>query len=320
MRIPLILLAALPAFSSCTTRPATPPPETPVEQPVVAEIDSARLVRHVGVLSADSMVGRGTDSEGAAKARRYIVPFFRDAGLQMFGSSYQHPFTYGAQTEPTLGVNVVGWLPGTELPSRAIVISAHYDHLGSRNGRIYNGADDNASGTAALLEIARHFSRHPPRHTLIFVAFDAEEVGLRGARAFVATPPVPRDSIALVINMDMVSRNAAGELYAAGAYHTPALEPILQRVAAVAPVTLKLGHDRPGLPPGADWTQSSDHGPFHGAGIPFVYFGVEDHPDYHQPTDDFERIEPAFFVRAARTVLSAAIALDRAGLPARTPR
>ena len=320
MRISLILLAALPALSSCTTRPATPPPDPAAEVPIAVVIDSARLLQHVRVLSADSMVGRGTNTDGAVKARRYLVPLFREAGLQMFGSSYQHPFTYGSQADPVIGVNVVGWIPGTALPSRAIVIGAHYDHLGSRNGRIYNGADDNASGTAALLEIARHFSRNPPRHTLIFAAFDAEEVGLRGARAFVATPPVPRDSIALIVNMDMVGRNAAGELYAAGAYHTPALEPILQRVVAKAPVTLKLGHDRPGLPPGADWTQSSDHGPFHGAGIPFVYFGVEDHPDYHQPSDDFERIEPAFFVRATATILSAVIALDRSALPPRENR
>src|SRR5688572_27205817 len=254
MRIGLILLLALPALSSCTNRPAAPSSEPRERPPVIVTIDSARLLRDVRVLAADSMVGRGTNAEGAAKARRYLVPAFRDAGLQMFGTSYQQIFTYGAQTDPTIGVNLVGWIPGTQLPSRSIVIGAHYDHLGSRSGRIYNGADDNASGTAVLLEIARHFSRNPPRHRLIFAAFDAEEVGLRGARAFVATPPVPRDSIALVVNMDMVSRNTQGVLYAAGTYHTPALAPMLQRVAASAPVTLRLGHDRPDLPPGADWT------------------------------------------------------------------
>ena len=319
MRIAFFLLA-VPVLSSCTNRPAAPSSEPRERPPVLVLIDSTRLLRDVSVLAADSMVGRGTNAEGAAKARRYLVPAFRDAGLQMFGTSYQHAFNYGAQTDPVLGVNLIGWIPGTEPKARSIVISAHYDHLGARNGRIYNGADDNASGTAVLLEIARHFVRNPPRHKLIFAAFDAEEVGLRGARAFVATPPVPRDSIALVVNMDMVSRNAQGVLYAAGAYHTPALAPILQGVASSAPVTLRLGHDRPDLPPGEDWTQSSDHGPFHGAGIPFVYFGVEDHPDYHQPTDDFERIQPGFFVRATRTILSAVMALDSAGLPARVAR
>jgi hypothetical protein len=92
-------------------------------------------------------------------------------------------------------------------------------------------------------------------------------------------------------------------------------------VAAAAPVKLRLGHDAPGLPPGDDWTHSSDHGPFHASGIPFVYFGVEDHPDYHKPTDDVERIEPGFYVRAVSTVLSAVNALDaalaRGGAPSR---
>lgn len=319
MRIAILALAALSASSACTNRPPAPA-EGPIAAPVAPSIDSVRLLADLRVLSADSLVGRGTDAAGAAKARRYLVPAFREAGLLSFATSYQHPFTYGTQAEPAIGVNLLGRIVGTVHPSRAIVISAHYDHLGSRNGRIYNGADDNASGTAALLEIARHFSRNPPRHTLIFAAFDAEEVGLRGARAFLAAPPVPRDSIVLNVNMDMVGRNAAGELYAAGAHHTPALAPILLAVAASAPVRLKLGHDRPGLPPGEDWTQSSDHGPFHGAGIPFVYFGVEDHPDYHQPTDDFERIDPGFFVRATRTIATAVIALDAAGLSADSTR
>ncbi len=318
MRIVLTFLGLAAALSACNHRTAPPPPEVPAGPPGVATIDSARLVRDVSVLSADSMIGRGTNTSGAQKARRYLIPAFGNAGLQMVGTSFQHAFTYGAQADPTIGVNLVGRITGTELPGQAIVVSAHYDHLGAVGGRIYNGADDNASGTAALLEIARHFSRNPPRHTLIFAAFDAEEVGLRGARAFLARPPVPRDSIVLVVNMDMISRNTAGELYAAGAYHTPALEPVLQRVMSVAPVTLRLGHDRPGLPPGDDWTQSSDHGPFHGAGIPFVYFGVEDHPDYHQPTDDFERIDPGFLARATRTILTAVKELDAAGLPART--
>jgi Zn-dependent M28 family amino/carboxypeptidase len=212
-------------------------------------------------------------------------------------------------------------VPGRVQADRYIVISAHYDHLGTRGDTIYNGADDDASGTAALLALARHFARRPAEHSLIFAAFDAEEMGLQGARAFVAAPPVPREAIALDVNMDMVSRNSAGELYAAGAHHYPALRPVLEQVAAGAPVKLRLGHDAPGLPPGDDWTQSSDHGPFHASGIPFVYFGVEDHPDYHKPTDDVERIDPGFYVRAVSTVLSAVNALDAAlaqsGAPSR---
>lgn len=305
--------ALLLAGTGCNSRPSAAPPE--MEPPRPTLVDSVRLLRDLSVLAADSMEGRGAGTPGAERARRYLLPAFREAGLRTFGDSYQRPFTYETRNGSGSGVNLVGWIPGRENTTRAIVISAHYDHVGIREGKLYNGADDNASGTAVLLAMARHFAAHPPRHTLIFLAADAEEVGLRGARAFVADPPLQRDSIMLVINMDMVSRSAAGELYAAGSYHTPALGPVLRTVAASAPVTLLLGHDRPDLPAGEDWTQSSDHGPFHAAGIPFVYFGVEDHADYHQPTDDVERVEPGFFVRAARTILSAVTALDSAGVP-----
>jgi len=93
---------------------------------------------------------------------------------------------------------------------------------------------------------------------------------------------------------------------------------VLESVADRAPLALRLGHDRPDAPEGDDWTTQSDHGAFHAAGIPFVYFGVEDHPDYHRPTDDFEAVNPADFVGAARTVLAALRALD-AALPLPPP-
>src|SRR5690606_8288364 len=111
-----------------------------------------------------------------------------------------------------------------------------------------------------------------------------------------------------------------GLLWAGGASHTPALRPILERVAARAPVTLRLGHDRPGAPEGDDWTQLSDHAAFHGRGIPFVYFGVEDHPDYHRPTDDVERIVPEEFVAAVQTILIGLRELDGALPLANPPR
>ncbi len=179
-----------------------------------------------------------------------------------------------------------------------------------REGEVFNGADDNASGVAAALEVARRVAERPLDHGLLVALLDVEEAGLQGARALVADPPVPREAIALNVNLDMVSRTD-GLLWAAGAHHTPALRPILEDVAEQAPLTLRLGHDRPGAPEGDDWTSASDHGAFHAIGIPFVYFGVEDHPDYHRPTDDFERVDPREFVDAVRTILAAVRALDR---------
>lgn len=274
-------------------------------------IDSARLMHDIGVLAHDSMEGRLVGTPGGARARAFLDRSFRDRGLQpVGGSSFLHPFSFTRRDTSMTGVNVLGHVRGTEQPDRYIVVTAHYDHVGMRNGEIYNGADDNASGTAALLAIADWFVRNPPRNTIVFAALDAEEGGLRGARAFVDSPPIPREAIVLNVNMDMVGRNDAGELYVAGTHHYPQLLPHVQRVAASAEVTLIPGHDQPGPRPSDDWTNASDHGAFHRVGIPFLYFGVEDHPDYHQPSDEITGIQPGFYARAVRTVLSAVRVLD----------
>lgn len=273
-------------------------------------VDGRRLMADVEALAADSMEGRRTGTEGNERARRYLERAFTEAGLQPLGDSFRTPFPLRSQdATPLQGVNFIGCIAGQD-SSRIIVISAHYDHLGRRNGSIFNGADDNASGVAALLEIARAFRTQPPQHTLLFVAFDAEEMGLQGARAFVANPPLPVERIAINVNLDMVSRGDKGELWVAGTHHYPFLRPFVEELAARAPVTLRIGHDLPGTGTD-DWTTASDHGPFHAAGIPFLYFGVEDHRDYHRPTDDASEIEPTFFARSVETILEAVRSLDR---------
>jgi hypothetical protein len=304
LRAGTVLLIALGACAP------TPAPEPPLGDQVA--IDTQQLITDIRVLAADTMEGRATGTPGSERAQRYLLRRFAEIGLTPFGAGYEQPFDFVPRggTEQQRGVNIVGFIPGTDHPDHYIVVTAHYDHLGIRDGRIYHGADDNASGTAALLALARHFRELPPRHSMIFAALDAEEVGLRGARAFVATPPVPQQAILFNINMDMVSRSEADELFAVGTFHHPWLLPHIEHHAAGAPLTLRTGHDRPDLPPGEDWTMSSDHGAFHEEGIPFLYFGVEDHPDYHQPTDVFGNIDPDFFARAVETVRRVARALD----------
>jgi hypothetical protein len=280
-----------------------------------ARIDSATMLADVRVLSHDSLGGRATGTEGGAKAREYMRKRFVDAGLVPFGPGHLSEFSMrpgrdGAPVAP--GYNVLGMIRGTVNPTRYIVVSAHYDHLPPRSGEIMNGADDNASGSAALLALAGYFSRNPPATSIVFAAFDAEERGLVGATAFVANPPVPRDSIIMNVNMDMVGRNDRNELYVTGTLAYPQLKPFVERVQPGASVKLLMGHDRvePGGRGSDNWTSASDHGAFHRANIPFLYFGVEDHPDYHQHTDEFERLQPGFYVRAVETVLDAVLLLD----------
>jgi Zn-dependent M28 family amino/carboxypeptidase len=282
-----------------------------------AAIDSARLLDDLARLADDSMRGRAVGTPENAGARDFIAHRFDELGLGVVGGGRVQPFTFTRRDSTQVrGANVVGVVRGTAQPERYIVVSAHFDHVGVgrpvAGDSIYNGADDNASGTAALLALAAWFAQHPAGHSLIFAAFDAEEAGLRGARAFVAEPPVPLDRIALNVNMDMVSHSEKGELYAAGAAKYPQLRAPLERVAAAAPVTLLLGHDTPQPSAHDDWTGQSDQGAFHAKQIPFVYFGVEDHPDYHRPSDELSTITMGFYVRAVRTVLVAVRELDGA--------
>ena len=266
--------------------------------------DTAFLMRDVRVLAADSMEGRKVGSPGGARARRYLVQRLRALKLAPLGKGFEHPFGRG--------VNLLAVIPGTSQAARYIVLSAHYDHLGIVRGEIYNGADDNASGAAAVLAIAREIRRRPLSHSLIVALFDGEEAGLLGAKAFVANPTVARRAIALNVNLDMVGHSERGELWAAGTARYPALLPPMIALRERAPVHLLLGHDRTGVRGQQDWTSDSDHGAFHAAGIPFIYFGVEDHQDYHRPTDDPQTLTPAFFAGAVETVLQALRGLDAA--------
>ncbi|MGD8360430.1 MAG: M28 family peptidase [Gemmatimonadota bacterium] len=329
------ILASLLPLHACTggaetsasreTTPATQLLSEPSDSFVAA--DSAQLMSELRFLSSDSLEGRRTGETGNVLAREFIRAAFGDAGLHEPPGGFVQPFEFrgrGGAAQVTHAANVVGFLPGRDPSLGAIVITAHFDHLGVRAPRpgtpeaavgdsIFNGADDNASGTVALLSIARYMAQNQPRHTLVFAALDGEEVGLRGARAFMEAGWPPE--IALNINLDMVSRSDS-LLFAAGPFHYPQLRPILEAVPARPPVVLRFGHDQPGVNGVDDWTGSSDHRVFHDEGIPFVYFGVEDHEDYHRATDEFARVDPTFFVNAIRTILAGVLALDEQVGPA----
>jgi Zn-dependent M28 family amino/carboxypeptidase len=278
------------------------------DAPAVA---ARQLLKDVEILASPEMQGRRTGTEGSAKARSYIVKRFEQIELKPFWSSFETKFTFGRGESEIEGVNLIGHVKGVKHPDRYIVVSAHYDHLGERNGQIWHGADDNASGVGGLLALAHWFVQNPPENSIIFLACDAEEMGLRGSRAFVSSPPVPVKSIALNVNLDMIGRNDQNELFAAGTRHYPSLKPLVEAAATRSKIKLRMGHDGGEWRGRDDWTFSSDHGAFHSAGIPFIYFGVEDHEDYHQPSDTFDRIQPKFIEGAVLTILDFLREADR---------
>jgi Zn-dependent M28 family amino/carboxypeptidase len=312
------LLLALVVTASCgAAEPSQRSPKpaaaqaAPAPQPEPAkQIDAARLLEDARALSADAMEGRGAGTKGGERARAYVERRLAEAGVAPLWPSFEQ--TFELPSKGGRGVNVAGYVRGTKYPERFVVVTAHYDHLGVRDGQVYNGADDNASGVAVLLQLAAHYGAGGaarPEHSIIFAALDAEEIGLVGARELVRRLRAEKRDVALDVNLDMVGHSERGELYASGAYYTPGLRPALERVAAAAPVKLLIGHDRPEQGHD-DWTNQSDQYAFHKAGVPFVYFGVEDHKDYHKPSDDFETLTRDFFVGAAETVLEAVRALD----------
>jgi Zn-dependent M28 family amino/carboxypeptidase len=285
-----------------------------VAVPKSALFDSSALVNDLKTLSADDMQGRQVGTAGGEKARAFVVARFKAAGIQPFGASYESSFTFTAgrgatQTERT-GVNVIGHIDGSRTPRRYIVVSAHYDHIGLRNGEVANGADDNASGTAALFSVAQYFKAHRPANSIVFVAFDGEESGLQGAKAFVKAPPVDVASLAVNLNMDMIGRDPDDKLFVVGTLLQPSLKPFIERIAAKAPVKLLMGHDDPAQKGVEDWTKDSDHYAFITAKIPALYFGVEDFAQHHKVTDDFETMTHPFYVHAVETMVQAVLDFD----------
>lgn len=308
---PLSALAAALLLAACVT----PTPGTPGSpQPSAMQ---AQLLDDVRVLAADDMQGRDTGSAGGAQARAYIIGRLEALGVAPPAMGREQPWEMQGRTragpKTFNGVNVIGVIPGTRVTDRYIVVTAHYDHVGVSDGQIYNGADDNASGVATMLALAADLKRRAPQHSVLIVAVDGEERGLLGARHFVEAPPVPLESITMNLNFDMTARaETDGKLWVTGTYQHPNFRPILEAIPANGAVALAFGKDTPQDTGEDNWVEASDHAAFHRAQVPFLYLGVNYHPDYHRPSDDFERITPSVFISATELSIASFRALDQA--------
>ena len=308
---PLSALAAALLLAACVT----PTPGTPGSpQPSAMQ---AQLLDDVRVLAADDMQGRDTGSAGGAQARAYIIGRLEALGVAPPAMGREQPWEMQGRTragpKTFNGVNVIGVIPGTRVTDRYIVVTAHYDHVGVSDGQIYNGADDNASGVATMLALAADLKRRAPQHSVLIVAVDGEERGLLGARHFVEAPPVPLESITMNLNFDMTARaETDGKLWVTGTYQHPNFRPILEAIPASGAVALAFGKDTPQDTGEDNWVEASDHAAFHRAQVPFLYLGVNYHPDYHRPSDDFERITPSVFISATELSIASFRALDQA--------
>jgi hypothetical protein len=206
--------------------------------------------------------------------------------------------------------NVIGVCRGSDprLANEYVVIGAHYDHVGADgHGRIWNGADDNASGTAAVLAAARAIGEMPvkPKRSIVFAAWSAEERGLVGSRAFAGASPIPFDRIAAYVNLDMISRNDARSIQVMSA--SDDLKQLAQERVAAQDMQAVDGMSR--------YLAQSDTAPFVERNVPSVFFFCGEHEDYHRATDDPQKIDAAKAARVAQAalevVLAAATASER---------
>ncbi|TAE04015.1 MAG: M28 family peptidase [Bacteroidetes bacterium] len=268
------------------------------------QVDRKSLLEDLKMLSSDEFEGRKPNTKGHQKAKELIKKRFSELKLKTFYTDFEQKFMVGK----TPASNLLAYIEGTEKKDQFFVISAHYDHLGIEKGKIYNGADDNASGVSAVLAMASHFSKNPPKYSIIFLMPDAEELGLKGAYHFSKNLPVKKEKLLANINMDMISRNENQEIYACGTGIYPKLQKFFDKSDGHK-IKVLFGHD--GKDNLQNWTESSDHGAFHSIGVPFVYFGVEDHEDYHESSDDFDKIQPDFYFSVTNYILNTLINMDK---------
>ena len=290
-----LLLAA-----SCTGD-VTGPDRERAERAAALGITSAELGDRIELIAHDSMGGRATPSPGLEMTAAYVVEQFRAFGLRPGGDQgYVQRFPIGAGV-PFDAPNVIGWLEGSDpgLRGQYVVFSAHMDHLGIgtpvSGDSIYNGADDNASGTAAVLELAQAFAglEPPPRRSLVFIAFSGEEVGLVGSRWYTDHPTIPLADIAANINLDMIGRNWTDAIVT-----STSSSYLLQAAQEVASAQADLGLQVIEDPwPEQNLIRRSDQYAFVRYGIPGALFTSGLHGDYHQPSDEAETID---FEKTAR--------------------
>ncbi len=263
----------------------------------------SRLRDHVGTLASPGYLGR--KGVGGRKSADYLIDAFKKLGLEpLFDRSFEQSIP-GKAGEPPMGRNVGAILRGSDpaLKDDWIVVSAHYDHLGRRDGVVYPGADDNASGVAMMLEVARSFveGSEKPRRSLMFLGFDLEEKGLFGSRYFVEHSPVPLAKIDLFITADMIGRALGGvcldDVFVMGTEHEPALRPWIEAEAKGKGVTVGLlGSDILVL-------DRSDYGPFRSRKVPYLFFSTGENPFYHTPMDTPETLNYPKLTAISRLIL-----------------
>jgi hypothetical protein len=265
------------------------------------QITTVKIKNHIKFLASDKLKGRETGSQEELTVANYIAKIFKSYGLQPKGniSSYFYSFKFKKPKDPhdTVGgeiisaLDVVGYLDNRA--ENTVVIGAHFDHLGlgmdhnsldpNPEGKIHNGADDNASGTAGVLELVRYFSQNKRKEkfNFLFICFSGEELGLFGSKKFCENPTIDFSKVNYMINMDMIGRlnDSTKKLIIYGVGTAPEWVPLIDKT----PSGFSIKKDSAGIGP-------SDQTSFYLKNIPVLHFFTGQHSDYHKPSDDYNKI------------------------------
>ncbi|MCH9661671.1 MAG: M28 family peptidase [Bacteroidetes bacterium] len=285
-------------------------------------ITAEDLSTHLYAFASDKMEGRMTGSSGQKMAAEYLKNFYVEHGIQApinKGAYFQDiPASYFSRmNDPKGSENVVAFIPGSEKPDEVIVLSAHYDHVGMENGEVYNGADDDGSGTVSMLEIAEAFQQavkdgKGPKRSLLFLHVTGEEIGLYGSRYYTENPLFPLENTVCNLNTDMIGRIDPNKADNPNYIYLIGSDKLSQELHDVSEAVAKEYSDLE-----LDYTFNdendpnrfyyrSDHYNFAKNNIPVIFYFNGVHEDYHKPTDTPDKIEYELMSKRAQLIFHTA--------------
>lgn len=328
-----ILLASVTLFmtAACQSKKPTSAPKD--IQTYVQEVSETNLNKNLFVIASDEMEGRDTGTEGQKKAGKYMIEHYKKLGIPYpkGAQSYYQPIPaefFVRPFSPKLppSENIWAFIEGSEKPEEILVISAHYDHVGLRNGEVYNGADDDGSGTVALMEIARLFQKAKkegfgPKRSVLILHVTGEEHGLHGSRFYAENPLFPIENTIANINIDMIGRRGYGKedndnyIYVIGSDRLSSDLHQISEMANQKYVGLELDYKYNDLNDPNRFYYRSDHYNFAKKGIPAIFYFNGVHDDYHKPTDTPDKVDYPLLTK--RTQLAFGLAFELANHPER---
>ena len=294
----------------------------------LSTITAEELKTHLYIVAGDAMEGRDTGTEGQKKAGKYLIEQYKKNGIShppVAADWYQKvPSEYmkrGFAPKLPDSENIWAFIKGSEKPDEIIIISAHYDHVGMKNGEIFNGADDDGSGTVALLEIAQAFKTaqekgHGPKRSILFLHVTGEEHGLHGSRYYSDNPLYPLENTVANINIDMIGRrdtlhpNTNNYIYPIGADRLSSELHEINEAMNAKYTKMEFDYKYNDRNDPERIYYRSDHYNFAKKGIPALFYFNGVHEDYHMPTDTPDKIE--YDALAKRAQLAFAVAWELA--------